>query len=179
MNWALATRQQTVGLLAVASERRKTERAIDAILKLLFWYVQVIKKDQDSASTRALPDSDGVVRQDSGNSDAMRERVPLDVCSFHQRLDKMEICSVPHFPDVCRCSRAHTKVSSNLRKDNNIIPHITHTSCFMNSLAWYAYTILLLPHLHAKANKLLTGTPRQPSRSPRVRFLAPLALPPL
>lgn len=66
-------RQEKVGLLAVANERRKTERAIDAILKLRFSGKLVCTSKLIPAttsskhSTTAFPDGDGVVRQDSGN----------------------------------------------------------------------------------------------------------------
>ncbi|KAH0445773.1 hypothetical protein KCU90_g183, partial [Aureobasidium melanogenum] len=68
VDWALTMRQENVGLLAVASERRKTERAMDAILKLYFSkyrYVQGLRTIKTARSTRAFPD---------------------------ERLDKMEIC---------------------------------------------------------------------------------------
>ena len=44
---ALAMRQEKVGLLAVANERTKTERAIDAILKLCYSKVLVCTIDQE------------------------------------------------------------------------------------------------------------------------------------
>ena len=64
--WALAMRMETLGLVAVASERRKVDLAIDAIVEFLLsdCYVQRERKssEQHNSNRRALSSDGGSPR---------------------------------------------------------------------------------------------------------------------
>lgn len=117
------------------------------------------------ARARAFPDSDGVVRQDSGNSNECGKGFVL--MRLHQRLDKMEICFGATLSRR-RCSRGRIPKLHQVAKAQSLIslPYTTPTSCFTNSLAWYADSSLFL---HLFMRKLTNLSQVRPGNLAEVR----------
>lgn len=118
-SWALTPRKQTLGLVAVTSERRKVDLAIDAIVREgLVCNKLGCKAQNEQHNSRRQLSAVTVVRQESLGKPAARCGKEAIICF---RLPKRN-CS--------RRAQVHTAVAS-----FTFLSLHNHTSCFTNSLA--------------------------------------------